>query len=229
MVRLINVHHTYGRNAAGDGHVLRGIDLEIGAGQFVAIHGRSGTGKSTLLHIVGGILAPTSGEVMVGGHDLFRLSDRKLSALRNRMIGFIFQNYYLAPTLTAVENAMVPALLAGWSATKARRRALETLAQVGLSQKADARPSDLSGGQMQRVAIARALVNDPAILLADEPTGNLDEQTGGEILALLARYQCERQATVIMATHDASVEMHATRQLYLMNGQLQPTPFEASQ
>jgi ABC-type lipoprotein export system ATPase subunit len=225
-IRLVNVHYSYGRSAADDGAVLRGIDLEVPAGEFIAIHGRSGTGKSTLLHIVGGILPPTRGEVFVGDRTLFRLSDRALSAFRNQMIGFIFQSYYLAPVLTAVENVMVPALLAGRSAGQAQRRALEKLDEVGLAHKARALPAELSGGQMQRVAIARALVNDPAILLADEPTGNLDEQTGAEILALLGRYHREQRLSVIMATHDASVEMHATRQLHLSGGKLGRLPAE---
>ena len=225
-IHLINVTYLYGNAAASEGAVLSGIDLEAPAGEFVAIHGRSGAGKSTLLHIAGGILPPTRGQVVVGGRDLFRLSDVELSAFRNRMIGFIFQNYYLAPVLTAAENVMAPALLAGRSAREARRGAMEKLDEVGLSHKAGARPAELSGGQMQRVAIARALVNDPAMLLADEPTGNLDEQTGAEILALLGRYHRERQLTVIMATHDTSVEIHATRQLLLAGGCLEAWPVE---
>ena len=220
-IRLVGIHHAYGCSAASDGAVLRGVDLEVAAGEFVAIHGRSGTGKSTLLHIVGGILPPTRGEVWVGSRDLFRLSDSELSPFRNRMIGFIFQNYYLAPVLTAVENVMTPALLGDRSVGFARRLALEKLDEVGLAHKARSRPAEMSGGQMQRVAIARALVNDPAILLADEPTGNLDEQTGAEILALLGRYHRERRLTVIMATHDTAVETHATRQLYLVGGQVE--------
>jgi ABC-type lipoprotein export system ATPase subunit len=219
-VRLINVYHAYGRQGGANGPILNGIDLDVPAGEFVAIHGRSGAGKSTLLHIAGGILPPLRGEVIVGGRDLFRLSDRDLSAFRNRLIGFIFQSYYLAPVLTAVENVMVPALLAGYSLSQSRKRAGEKLEEVGLADKARARPGELSGGQMQRVAIARALVNEPSLLLADEPTGNLDEQTGGDVLALLGRYHRERRLTVIMATHDASVEMHATQQLYLVGGQL---------
>ena len=228
-VRLVNVHHAYGRSDAGGGIVLSGIALEVKAGEFVTIHGRSGTGKSTLLHIAGGILPPARGEVLVGDRDLFRLSDSDLSAFRNRMIGFIFQSYHLAPVLTAVENVMVPALLGGQSAGEARKRALEKLDEVGLSQKAHARPGEMSGGQMQRVAIARALINDPAILLADEPTGNLDEQTGAEILALLGQYHRERLVTVIMATHDSAVEEHATRQLHLAGGQLHDVPFETEE
>jgi len=226
-VRLVNVFHAYGRNHAAEGPVLRGIDLDVQVGEFVAIHGRSGSGKSTLLHILGGILPPTRGEVIVGGRSLFPLSDRELSNFRNRMIGFIFQEYHLAPTLTAVENAMVPALLAGQSLVLARRSALHKLEEVGLAHKAQARPAEMSGGQMQRVAIARALVNNPAIVLADEPTGNLDEQTGAEVLALLGRYHRDHRLTVIMATHDAAVESHATRQLYLTAGRLHASPAEA--
>lgn len=221
-IRLINIWLTYASSGTAGEPVLRGIDLDVQAGEFLAIHGRSGSGKTTLLHMIGGILPPTKGEVVVGSHSLFSLNDLDLSAFRNRKIGFIFQSYHLAPTLTAVENAMVPALLAGQSLAQARKRAMETLNEVGLSDKADARPAEMSGGQMQRVAIARALVNDPAILLADEPTGNLDAQTGVEILALLGRYHLERRLTVLMATHDSSVEMHATHQLYLTGGQLQP-------
>ena len=221
-VRLINISHTYGRAGAADEPVLRGIDLEVEAGQFVAIHGRSGSGKSTLLHIVGGILPPTGGEVVVGERTLFDLGDRELSAFRNQRIGFIFQSYHLMSALTTVENVMVPALLAGQSVVRARRRAMQTLDEVGLADKAEAQPATLSGGQMQRAAIARALVNDPVVLLADEPTGNLDEQTGAEILALLGRYHHERRLTVLMATHDATVELHATQHCHLSGGQLHP-------
>ena len=228
-IRLIDIWHAYGRDEGAADPVLQGIEIEVQASEFVAIHGRSGSGKSTLLHIVGGILPPTRGEIVVGDRHLFRLSDRGLSAFRNGMIGFIFQSYHLAPTLTAVENAMVPALLAGRSVAQARKRAMETLDEVGLSAKAEATPAEMSGGQMQRVAIARALVNDPAILLADEPTGNLDDQTGAEILALLGRYHRERHLTVIMATHDSTVEMHATRRLHLAGGKLQPASLNSSE
>lgn len=227
-IRLVNVYHAYASGDGGEGAILNNVALDVAPGEFVAIHGRSGTGKSTLLHIIGGILPPTRGEVQIGGRNLFRLSDRDLSALRNEMIGFIFQNYHLAPILTAVENVMVPALLAGESVSACRARALAKLEEVGLAHKAQSRPSALSGGQMQRVAIARALVNDPAILLADEPTGNLDEQTSGEIMALLGRYHRERELTVIMATHDTGVESHATRQLQLVGGRIHPFSPEAN-
>ncbi|MCX8035594.1 MAG: ABC transporter ATP-binding protein [Candidatus Sumerlaeia bacterium] len=221
LVQLVDVHHAYAGDQEGDSWVLCGIDLTVRAGEFVAIHGRSDTGKSTLLHILGGILAPRRGHVLIGGRDLFQMSDRALSHFRNRTLGFIFQNYYLAPSLTALENVMVPALLSGEPVHRARHRALDALEQVGLAAKAKACPADLSGGQMQRVAIARALVNRPTLLLADEPTGNLDEQTGGAIMDLLASYQRERGLTILMATHDPSVELHATSQLYLVGGKLQ--------
>ncbi len=221
LVQVVDVQHAYAGESAGDSWVLCGISLTVHQGEFVAIHGRSGTGKSTLLHIVGGILAPRRGRVLIGGQDLFQLGDRALSHFRNRTLGFVFQNYYLAPSLTALENVMVPALLSGEPVHRARHRAMDALDQVGLAAKAKARPGDLSGGQMQRVAIARALVNHPALLLADEPTGNLDEQTGGEIMDLLASYQRARGLTILMATHDPSVELHATSQLYLIGGKLQ--------
>jgi ABC-type lipoprotein export system ATPase subunit len=222
IIRLTRIVHTYDHAGAADAAVLNGIDLAVEAGEFIAIHGRSGSGKSTLLYIMGGILPPRSGEVIVEGRDLFRLKDRALSEFRNRMIGFVFQGYHLAPALTAIENVMVPALLAGDSARAARQRAHEKLDEMDLADKAQSRPAELSGGQMQRVAIARALINNPPILLADEPTGNLDEQTGADVLALLGRYHRERRLTVVMATHDESVELHATRQMRLADGALRP-------
>jgi len=229
LVQLVDVRHSYGSDdGAGENAVLRGVDLAVEVGEFVAIHGRSGSGKTTLLYILGGILPPKAGRVLVGGNDLSLLSDRDLSKLRNRTIGFIFQGYHLAPVLTTLENVMVPALLAGFSAEEARRRAMEKLAEVGLEERAASRPSGLSGGQMQRVAIARALVNDPAILLADEPTGNLDRHTARQVLDLLGRYHRERGLTVIMATHDPAVRSHAGRRLTLSEGKLRPFGGEIS-
>lgn len=221
LIRLAKVCHSYARENAADEAVLRGVDLEVPAGEFVAIHGRSGSGKSTLLNIIGGILPPTHGEVVVAGRDLFRLCDRDLSDFRNHTVGFIFQHYHLAAALTTVENVMVPQLLAGQPIALARQCALARLDEVGLTEKADARPSELSGGQMQRVAIARALVCDPSLLLADEPTGNLDEQTGMDILKLLGRHHRERGLTVVMATHDTAARAHTSRWLHLTEGRLE--------
>ena len=221
IIRLSQIIHAYDHaDSPEQAVILRGVDLTVPAGEFVGIHGRSGSGKSTLLYIAGGLLPPRGGQVFIGERSLFRLGDRELSHFRNRMIGFVFQNYHLAPALTAVENVMVPALLAGESIARARRHAVERLDQVGLADKALARPAELSGGQMQRVAVARALINAPAILLADEPTGNLDEHTGAEILALISRHHREDGLTVLMATHDEAVEMHATRRLELADGRL---------
>jgi ABC-type lipoprotein export system ATPase subunit len=220
VVTISNLCHVYSGAEGADGLVLQDVSLEIDPGDFVAIRGRSGSGKSTLLNIIGGILPPTRGKVIVAGQDLFRLDDAALSAFRGRTIGFVFQSYHLSPPLTAQENVMVPALLAGQSIELARKAAVVKLREVGLEAKAQTRPAELSGGQMQRVALARALINNPTIVLADEPTGNLDEHTGAEILELLGRYHRERRVTIIMATHDESVERHATHHLHLAEGRL---------
>jgi putative ABC transport system ATP-binding protein len=197
---------------------LRGVDLTIAAGEFVALVGPSGSGKSTLLHLIGGLVRPTGGEVWVNGLELGRSSDRELVAYRRDTLGFIFQSFNLLPIKKAWENVAVPMLLAGLPPARRKARAHELLAQLGLGQRGDHRPSELSGGEQQRVAIARALANSPRLLLADEPTGNLDSRTGGEIMALLRRLVRDEGLTLLVVTHDMGVARYADRIVHLLDG-----------
>jgi ABC-type lipoprotein export system ATPase subunit len=200
--------------------VLRGIDLEVVRGEFLALRGASGAGKSTLLHLLGGLDLPNMGEIRFDGTDLRALSPGALAQWRNRRVGFIFQAYHLLPELSALENVALPARLARIAPAEAARRAGALLERVGLGRRLEHRPYELSGGEQQRVAIARALVNEPDLILADEPTGNLDSHTGGEIIQLLESLRAERQATFIMATHDAHIAARARRVVELADGQL---------
>lgn len=201
--------------------VLRGVDVEIARGDFVALRGASGTGKSTLLHLLGGLDTPNDGEIFFAGQNVSHFSDRELTHFRNRRVGFVFQAYHLLPELTALENVCLPARVARIGARTAARRAEELLARVGLQGRLDHKPSELSGGEQQRVAIARALINEPELLLADEPTGNLDSHTGGEIIELLKSLRPEKQMTLIIATHDAKVAASAPRVIELVDGLIQ--------
>jgi ABC-type lipoprotein export system ATPase subunit len=198
--------------------VLRGVDLEISHGDFVALRGASGTGKSTLLHLIGGLDSPNAGEIIFCGQNLAAFSESRLTNFRNRRVGFVFQAYHLLPELTALENVCLPARIARTSAAQAEKRGRELLARVGLGERLDHKPSELSGGEQQRVAIARALVNEPELLLADEPTGNLDSHTGGEIIELLKQLRAEKQMTLIIATHDSKVAATAPRVIELVDG-----------
>jgi putative ABC transport system ATP-binding protein len=195
---------------------LDGIDLEITAGEFVALEGPSGSGKTTLLQLLGALDRPSAGGVVFEGRDLASLPDHELAALRLRSFGFVFQQFNLIPTLSAVEN--VEAKLAPIGGT--RERALELLDEVGLSDRADHLPQQLSGGEQQRVAIARALSVEPRVVLADEPTGNLDTATGSEIIELLANLAVEHGSTIVVATHDTSLAARAPRRLAMRDGQL---------
>ena len=201
--------------------VLRGVDVEIARGDFVALRGASGTGKSTLLHLLGGLDTPNAGEIFFDGQNVSHFSDRELTHFRNRRVGFVFQAYHLLPELTALENVCLPARVARIGVSTAARRAEELLGRVGLQGRLDHKPSELSGGEQQRVAIARALINEPELLLADEPTGNLDSRTGGEIIELLKSLRPEKQMTLIIATHDAKVAASAPRVIELVDGQIQ--------
>jgi ABC-type lipoprotein export system ATPase subunit len=198
---------------------LDGVSLELDAGEMVALVGRSGCGKSTLLHLAGAMDFPTSGEVEIDSSPTSRLDDARLTALRRAKIGFVFQSFQLLHTLTVLENVELPLLLAGGS--DVRRRALERLEWVELGGLAGRLPHQLSGGQMQRVAVARALANDPRLLLADEPTGNLDTTTGGHILELLVRINRERGTTTVMATHSAEAAAVASRVVRMKDGRIQ--------
>jgi ABC-type lipoprotein export system ATPase subunit len=199
------------------------VSLTILRGEFVAIMGPSGSGKSTLLNLLGGLDAPTHGEVLLDGKNLAGLRENESAALRRHTLGFIFQGYDLFPVLTALENVMYPLLVARVPLAERNERAQTMLAKVGLSEKAQHFPDELSGGQQQRVGIARALVSHPLVLLADEPTGNLDSTAAGEILDLLTRLVQEEQRTLIMVTHDPDSAARAHRTLYLNDGYLVST------
>ena len=205
---------------AGPVHAVRDVTLQIRAGDHVAVRGPSGCGKSTLLHMLGCVEAPSTGTLLFDGHDVSRLSDSKRSALRLRRIGFVFQRFFLLPMLTAAENVELPLSEAGASRTERQQRTMDLLEYVGLSPRADHRPSQLSGGEMQRVAIARALANRPQLLLADEPTGELDEATGAQIAALLDRVNADGTAMVIV-THDQTLAGRAARVLTMRDGRIE--------
>ncbi|MCP4416411.1 MAG: ABC transporter ATP-binding protein [Chloroflexi bacterium] len=199
-------------------HALQGIDFAVERGEFVAIMGASGSGKSTLLHLLGGLDMPSDGEVMLGGRRLAHLSDDDITIVRRRQVGFIFQFFNLLPTLSATENVALPLLIDGRSLDEHHLRIDELLTLVGLGDRQDHKPDQLSGGQQQRVAIARALVTDPIIVLADEPTGNLDSESGDDILRLLRRACDEKQQTIVMVTHDPKAAEYADRIVRLKDG-----------
>jgi ABC-type lipoprotein export system ATPase subunit len=201
--------------------VLRGVDLELPEGDFVALRGASGAGKSTLLHLLGGLDCPDQGEVWLAGRNLAVLSRKELADVRNTGVGFIFQAYYLLPELDALENVCLPARMARVPAHRAEARGRELLARVGLAERVEHKPYELSGGEQQRVAIARALVNEPKLILADEPTGNLDSHTGQDIINLLCALRLEKNTTLVMATHDANLAARAPRVIELVDGQIQ--------
>jgi len=201
--------------------VLRGVNLEVERGDFLALRGASGAGKSTLLHLLGGLDFPEPGEILSRGRTLSSLSSHDLAQWRNRQVGFIFQAYYLLPELDALENVCLPARMARMPAGEAAKRGRELLARVGLAERMEHKPYELSGGEQQRVAIARALINQPELILADEPTGNLDSHTGQEIMDLLCSLRGERKMTLVMATHDSAMAARAARTIHLVDGQIQ--------
>ena len=200
--------------------VLRGVNLEIAHGEFLALRGASGAGKSTLLHLIGGLDSPNAGEIFFDGRNLAKFSESELTHFRNRRVGFIFQAYHLLPELNALENVCLPARVARISAAHIEQRGRALLERVGLKQRAMHKPFELSGGEQQRVAIARALVNEPELILADEPTGNLDSRTGGEIIELLIQLRVEKQTTLVIATHDANIAARAARVVELNDGRV---------
>ena len=201
--------------------VLKGISLVIDSGEFIALQGPSGSGKSTLMHILGLLDRPSGGRYLLRQQDVSDLSDNALSAIRNRTVGFIFQTFYLIPYVSAVENVMLPGLYSRTAARELRHRAEQILEQLGLGDRMQFRPNQLSGGQQQRVAMARALVNDPQLLLADEPTGQLDSQTSTEIMRLIAEIH-EQGRTVVLVTHDDDVAGYARRRIQLSDGLITP-------
>ncbi len=199
--------------------VLKGIDLSVSPGEFIALQGASGSGKSTLMHILGLLDRPSSGRYFFQGQNVAQLADDRLSELRNRQFGFIFQSFYLVPYVTALENVMLPGLYSATPTRQLRQRAQQLLEQVGLADRMHFRPSQLSGGQQQRVAMARALINDPPLLLADEPTGQLDSNTSAGIMELL-REMHRQGRTVILVTHEAEVSAAAERIIVLHDGRI---------
>ncbi len=219
MIKLENITKIY-RMGAENIHALSGIDLIIEEGEFVAIVGPSGSGKSTLLHIIGGLDSPTSGRVSVDGQDLSRASDGELSRYRNRSVGFVFQTFNLHPTYNALENVALPLIFTKMPRAKRIKLAREALEIVGLTERASHRPNQLSGGERQRVSIARALVVQPRLILADEPTGNLDSKTGDKIIELLVRLNRDKGLTLLLVTHNLDVANSAERTIFLRDGRI---------
>jgi predicted ABC-type transport system involved in lysophospholipase L1 biosynthesis ATPase subunit len=209
-------------------HVLQGASFAVGAGERVAIIGRSGTGKSTLLHLLGGLDRPDQGEILMDGRSLYALRARARSLLRARQVGFVFQSYHLLPEMDVVENVLLPALALGTPHPRARSRARELVALVGLADRMTHTPLELSGGEQQRVALARALMNEPRLLLADEPTGNLDHDTGAQILELLFGLSRDHRHALVIVTHDPQVAARCDRVLRLEGGQLLAEPAAAA-
>ena len=208
--------------ASGESTVqaVKGVNVSIGAGEMIAIMGPSGCGKTTLLNVLSGIDEPTSGEVDINGKTLFSVSDDERSRMRAEYLGFIFQDFNLLPVLSAVENVELPLLLLGKSANEARTTALDALSAVGLSDRSDHRPSELSGGQQQRVAIARAIVHNPAVVLCDEPTGNLDSKTSNNVMSLLKSINQKMGTTFLLVTHDSSIAKQCSRILNMDDGEI---------
>jgi putative ABC transport system ATP-binding protein len=214
-----NIHKTY-RTGEVEVHALRGVDLEIQTGEMVAIMGPSGCGKTTLINCLSGLDQIDRGEVLIEGTALHKMKDKVRTTYRARRMGFVFQTYNLLPVISAVENVEMPMLVSGVRPRDARPRALEALAQVGLADRANHRPAELSGGQRQRVTIARALVNNPAIVWADEPTGNLDSQTADDVLALMQRLNREQGQTFVIVTHDAKIGDLCDRVIRMRDGEI---------
>jgi len=216
--RAVTKSYTMGKRTL---EVLRGVSLDVARGEFLALRGASGAGKSTLLHLFGGLDSPNTGEVWFAGQNLTALDEGAQTRLRNRSIGFIFQSYHLLSELDALENVCLPARIARMPTDLAEKRGHELLARVGLGERMDHKPYELSGGEQQRVAVARALINEPELILADEPTGNLDSHTGGEIIDLLCALRTDRNTTLLIATHDANVAARAPRIINLLDGRIE--------
>lgn len=224
MLEAKGLHKIY-KNGVSQLHVLKGIDLKVQKAEVLAILGPSGAGKSTLLHLLGGLDSPTEGEVYIDGLDIYSISERERARLRNTKIGFVFQFYHLLPEFDVLENVILPLLIRAENggAQDIREKGFKILEAVGLSERLHHRPSQLSGGEQQRVAIARALVNEPEILLCDEPTGNLDSKTGKSVLDLLWELNREKKTTLVIVTHDAEIAKRATNILHIRDGRIYGT------
>ena len=215
MIKVNNIHKSF-----GDLEVLKGVSLEVGKGEIVSIVGASGAGKTTLLQILGTLLPADGGEVEIAGTKIFGLNEKRTAEFRNRHIGFVFQFHNLLPEFSALENVMMPALIGGAKRKEAKERALELLEAVGLTDRIDHKPAQLSGGEQQRVAIARALINRPSVVFADEPTGNLDTHNRDEIQRLLFEVREKFGQTIVMVTHDERLAEMADRKIVMSDGQI---------
>ncbi|MCC6027798.1 MAG: ABC transporter ATP-binding protein [Archaeoglobus sp.] len=222
-VELIDVHKIY-KTKYYEVRAINGITMKIEDGEFIAIMGPSGSGKSTLLYLIGCLDRPTKGEVVIDGVETSKLSDDELTRLRREKLGFVFQQYNLISTLTALENVELPMIFRGVPKNERKRKAMELLRLVGIEDVAERKPMEISGGQQQRVAIARAMANEPKILLCDEPTGNLDSKSGRQIMGIIKELNEEKGVTVILVTHDPSMAEFAERIVRLRDGRLQDVP-----
>lgn len=219
MITLQDVHKTYGKKSSAY-EALRGINLTLQAGESVAIQGKSGSGKSTLMHLFAGLDTPTQGTILVDGQAMEKLSESKLANLRNAKFGFVFQQFFLQPNLTVLENVTLPLRIRGVSPKQRHDTGRRLLQEVGLADKEKNRATDLSGGQKQRVAIARALVNDPEVIFADEPTGNLDTETSEQVTSLLFDLHRRRKTTLVIVTHDQELADRCDRTLHIQDGKI---------
>ena len=221
LLEAVNIHKSY-RHGSNILHVLKGVDLRIEAGEIISIVGPAGAGKSTLLHILGGLDSPTQGQVILQGEDVYGLNDRSRAKIRNEKIGFVFQFYHLLPEFTALENVLLPAFVKAdekdIGLLEARGKSL--LKQVGLNKRTEHKPQELSGGEQQRVAIARALINEPKVILCDEPTGNLDSETGKETIDLLRELNAKNKQTLVIVTHDENIAQMSHRTILMRDGRL---------
>lgn len=208
------------RSGPQEVEVIKGIDLEVESGEIMIIMGPSGVGKSTLLHLIGGLDRPTSGEVLIDGQNLFMLKDKDLAVFRNKAIGFVFQFHHLLPEFTALENVMIPGMIHNKDIGSIQEKAQKVLEEIGLSHRLDHKPSELSGGEQQRVAVARALMNNPSLVLADEPTGNLDKQNSESLYELILELNKKHNQTFIIVTHNELMAKHAQRVIELENGRI---------
>jgi lipoprotein-releasing system ATP-binding protein len=217
----IDLHKDF-QTGAGTLQVLKGVNLGIIKGEIVCVVGASGVGKSTLLHILGALDRPTQGQVKMNSTDVFALSDKRLAHFRNQTVGFVFQFHHLLPEFSALENVMMPRLIAGESVSTIQKKGTELLAEVGLSDRADHKPGELSGGEQQRVAVARAFINDPQIVIADEPSGNLDKNTGEELHGLIVELNRKKGQTFVIATHNQLLAERGSRIIEIVDGKAVP-------